>query len=252
MRRFLALPVLLLGLPIAFLLGCGDASSSPADNSPSVTLVSPNGGEFAQAQTIAWRARDIDDGDLLTIDLELLILDENDEVQSSEVLATELENFVGEASATFVWDRENVARVDASGDPIRYSIRVIATDLAGNVASDQSDEAVTLLAADALDNLDWDDVGPIFKRYCGNCHSEPAVANNIDYFRLDKYNADDPEPPTNTDDGVFEMRGAIEQQLLQLGTMPPMGNSQPSDVDTLRIERWLNDGAPFRVAQPKN
>ncbi len=243
MKRFPAWPA----LAIACAASCGDTGSDPADNSPEVSLVSPNGGEFAPTQAVSWRARDSDDGDILTIDLELLILDESNEVQSSEFLATGLENFVGVDSATFDWQRDDVPLVNSSRTPIRYAIRVTATDLAGNTSSDESDEAFTLLDAGALENLDWDDVGPIFKRYCKRCHGEPAASLGIEYFRLDKYNAGDPEPPANAMQGVFEMRESVERQLLQLGNMPPFGNSQPSDLDKMRIQNWLDDGAPFSL-----
>ncbi len=241
MRCTFAWPALL----VFSILNCGEAESDPANNSPEVTLVSPNGGEFAPTQTVSWRARDKDKDDVLSIELELLILDENDEVQSSEVIATDLENTLEIESTTYDWQRDDVALVNGAGDPIRYAIRITATDLAGNTASDESDEAFTLLDAGALDNLDWDDVQPIFVRYCKRCHSEPAASPGIEYFRLDKYNAKDPAPPTNDEQGVFEMRESVARQLLQLGSMPPFGNNQPSDLDKMRIQNWLDDGAPF-------
>ena len=229
------------------MLGCGEDGGSPADSDPNVSLVSPNGGEFAPTQAVTWLARDTDVGDILSIDLTLLVVDSGGAEVSSEVIATGLDNVVGLEPAAFAWNRESVALVDEAGDAILYKIRVTATDLAGNSSSDESDAAVTLLDASALENLVWDDVEPIFKRFCGRCHSEPAVSPELEFFRLDKYDAADLEPPANADMGVFEMRSAVLRRLLEQGDMPPFGNDQPGELDKMRIQSWLDDGAPLSL-----
>jgi hypothetical protein len=228
-------------------MACGEGASSPADSEPDVSLVSPNGGEFAPTQAITWLARDADEGDVLSIDLTLLVLDGSGADVSSEVLATGLDNVVGLEPASFAWNRDSVPLVDDAGDAIPYKVRVTATDLAGNSTSDESDAAVTLLDGSALENLVWDDVQPILKRFCGRCHSEPAASPELEFFRLDKYDASDVEPPANEDSGVFEMRSSVYRRLLEQGDMPPFGNDQPGELDKMRIQSWLDDGAPLSL-----
>ncbi len=227
--------------------GCGGDEPSFADSPPVVTLVRPNGGEFAPTQVVAWRARDADEGDVLTIDLVLEQLDASGAVVDTVRIAEGLANTVGVDDTTFDWARDDVPLVNDDGEAIPYRLRVVATDGGGNETQDASDEAFVLLDDSAFENLDWGDVGPIFVRYCRRCHGQPSATEGIEFFRLDKYNSEDEVPPINDDLGVFDVRGQVSSELLSRGTMPPQGNAQPSDVDKLRIERWLADGAPFQA-----
>lgn len=223
----------------------GQESSDPADSVPRATLVSPNGGEFAPTQAVRWLARDDDDDDRLSIDLELTRLDGEQQVVSTEVIASELDNVVGSEAASFAWDRAQVPIVEENNEPIPYLMRVIATDLAGNTASDESDESFTLLDGTSLDNLDWDDISPILVAHCTQCHGEPAASADIEFFRLDKYDQADTEAPANSDLGAKDMILRIQQRLLDQGSMPPFGSEPPSDLDKMRVQRWIDDDAPF-------
>jgi hypothetical protein len=225
---------------------CGDdgGMDDPATSSPVVTLVEPNGGPVAGTQEISWVARDADQGDELTIDLELVHLDASGNEVEVTAIQSGVANVVGPEPTRVIWDREGVPILDDNGEPIVYRVRVTATDLAGNSASDDSDEDVTLLDDSIFENLVWDDIKPIFLEYCGNCHREPAFIQRIEFFRLDKYDASDPEAPTNGDQGVFEMKTAIQARLLMQGNMPPFGNPLPSQVEKNMIQAWFDDGLP--------
>ena len=122
-------------------------------------------------------------------------------------------------------ERPDVVRASAGGviDALRPGrVRVTATDRLGvppNTRSDSSDTPVSI-ARGGTTTLTWDDVKPIFVTYCVECHGQPARTVSLEAFRLDKYDASDPEPPANGDPGVFEMKGAVYQRAIVILTAP--------------------------------
>jgi len=125
-------------------------------------------------------------------------------------------------------------------------VRVTATDALGmprNTRSDSSDTPVTI-ARSATTTFTWADVKPVFLTYCIACHGEPARTVALEYFRLDKYDASDPEPPANSDQGVFEMKGTVYQRMITQGNMPPASEPKPSAAQRDMVANWILGGAP--------
>jgi mono/diheme cytochrome c family protein len=209
---------------------------------PRVTLLEPNGGSTIIGETtIVWTATDPDPGDVLTIDLDLIRVEAN----GDEVVASNIASGLANDSPSYLWDVSAVPAVDGNGNSIDYKVRVTATDTgAKNVRSDDSDAAFTIAQAGGETDLTWADVKPIFVTYCGACHGQPARTPKLDGFRLDKYDAADPEAPTNNDLGVFEMRNEVYQKLVVAGTMPPAAEPQVSAEDIAKIAEWILAGAP--------
>ncbi|MBA3459196.1 MAG: hypothetical protein H0T46_04490 [Deltaproteobacteria bacterium] len=205
---------------------------------PTVKLTAPNGGETLFGMVpVTWTANDPDAGDTLRIDLALVRAD-TDAVAA--VIATGVAN-----SGTFTWSvPTSVPATDAAG-PIQYKVRVTATDTLGlppNTRSDSSDATVTIEQATTT-TLTWADVKPIFVTYCLKCHGQPARTMSLESFRLDKYDASDPEPPTNNDPGVFEMKGVVYQRMITTKNMPPQAEPQPSAADLDKVKNWILGGA---------
>jgi mono/diheme cytochrome c family protein len=210
---------------------------------PRVTLVAPNGGEtLIGSATVTWTASDPDVGDQLTIALDLLQVAADGTAKVAASIASGLAN-----TGTYAWQIPNtVAATDAAGKPILYEVQATATDTLGmppNVRSDSSDTTFTLARA-ATTTYTWADVKPIFVTYCIACHGEPARTVALESFRLDKYDASDPEPPTNSDLGVFEMKGAVYNRTITQGNMPPATEPKPSQADRDKIANWILGGAP--------
>ena len=210
---------------------------------PTVTLLSPNGNETLIGDSqITWSATDPDPGDELTIDLDLIRVDADGTESVVASIASDLPN----SPSSFFWDLSAVEAVDGSGNPIRYKVRVTATDIgAKNTRSDDSDATFSIIAAGGTTELTWADVRPIFVTYCGECHSATAKNAAIDYFRLDKYDAAHPEPPQNSDLGVFEVKGIVFDRMVVAGNMPPNSDPQPSAAEVAQIEEWILAGAPY-------
>lgn len=206
---------------------------------PTVKLTSPNGGEtLIGASQITWTATDPDAGDTLTIGLELMRAG-SDEVAS--VIATGLTN-----TGAYDWRIPATLPTSEGGVPLAYQVRITATDALGvphNVRSDRSDAPFTV-ATPTTTTLTWADVKPIFVTYCGACHGQPARSMSLESFRIDKYDAADPEPPANSDLGVYEMRGAIYQRMITAQTMPPAAEPAPTAMELERVQSWLAGGAP--------
>lgn len=206
---------------------------------PTVRLTRPNGGEtlVGEAQ-ITWTAADPDAGDTLTIDLALVRAD-------TQVVAATIVTGAPN-SGSFAWTiPESLPVADGAG-PIEYKVRVTATDTQGsppNVRSDTSDAPVTIARATST-TLTWQDVKPIFVTYCLECHGQPARTMSLESFRLDKYDAADPEAPTNSDLGVFEMKGGIYQRMISSKNMPPGAQPQPTLVELQQVGNWILGGAP--------
>lgn len=210
---------------------------------PTVTLLQPNGGEtILGTTTIAWSASDPDEGDVLTIDLDLVEVAPDG---SEEVVAAIASGLPNDPPQTYEWDPSGVP-AESGGDPILYKVRVTATDAgAKNTRSDDSDVPFTIATGGGgTTEYVWADVKPIFTTYCTECHSQPARLITLEYFRLDKYDASDPAAPTNDDLGVYEMRAKVYEKLVQNGTMPPATEPQPSSADIARIADWILGGAP--------
>jgi mono/diheme cytochrome c family protein len=206
---------------------------------PTVKLLAPNGGEALVGQAdVTWTATDPDAGDTLTIDLELIRADTG-EVAAS--LASGIPN-----TGAFRWTIPESIPVAEGGVPIPYEVRVSATDLLGtppNVRRDSSDTPLTIVAATDT-SLTWEDVKPIFVTYCIKCHGQPARTMSLESFRLDKYDASDPEAPTNSDLGVFEMKGSVYQRMISSSNMPPAAEPQPSAQELQNVGNWIQGGAP--------
>jgi hypothetical protein len=210
---------------------------------PRVTLVAPNGGEtLIGSVAITWTASDPDAGDTLAIDLALVTVAADGTETVAETIATGLSN-----TGTFTWEiPDAIPATDPSGQPIPYKVRVTATDALGvprNARSDSSDTTVAI-ARGGMTALTWDDVKPLFETYCNKCHGEPARTASLEAFRLDKYDAADPEPPVNGDPGAFEMKGAVYQRTITQGNMPPNSDPQPSQAELDMIAGWILGGAP--------
>lgn len=207
---------------------------------PTVQLIQPNGGDtLIGTTTIVWSASDPDPGDVLTIDLDLVQVDAAGNETVAQSIASGLPNDVPQ----FDWDTSGVP-TDNNGVPIEYKVRVTATDSgAKNVRSDESDLTFTI-AAPTMTDLTWNDVKPIFATYCVKCHGQPPSVPKNDYFRLDKYNADDPVAPINSDIGVYEQRSLVYQRLVVAGTMPPATEPKPSAAEVAMVGDWIQGGAP--------
>lgn len=206
---------------------------------PAVKLTTPNGGEtLIGTVPVTWTATDPDAGDTLTIDLALVRAD-TDAVAAT--IGTGLPN-----SGTFPWTVPSTVPATDGAGPIQYKVRVTATDTLGmppNTRSDSSDATVTIEQVTTT-TLTWDDVKPIFVTYCLKCHGQPARTMSLEPFRLDKYDASDPEAPTNNDPGVFEMKGSVYQRMISAKTMPPNAEPQPSAADLDKVKNWILGGAP--------
>ena len=210
---------------------------------PRVTLVAPNGGDtLIGSVPISWTATDPDAGDTLTIELALVAVGADGAETMAASIARGLPN-----TGTYSWDiPATVAATDGAGRPIPYKVRVTATDALGvppNTRSDSSDTAVTI-ARGGSTTYTWADVKPIFVTYCIACHGEPARTASLESFRLDKYDASDPEPPANSDLGVFEMKGAVYQRMITQASMPPASDPKPSAAERDMVASWIQGGAP--------
>ncbi|MBK9037165.1 MAG: hypothetical protein IPL61_38960 [Myxococcales bacterium] len=221
------------------------APSLPVDHgalgtAPTVRVLAPNGGEAVLgAIPISWAATDPDPGDTLTIDVALIRVAPDGTGTVAAALATGL---VG--VSTFTWDPAGVPFEDA-GQPIPYRIRVAVTD-GQNQRSDESDAPFTIAPPPVDTTLTWADVKPIFLTYCKPCHGQPARTVALESFRLDKYDAADPEPPLNSDLGVYDMRSQVFARMITQANMPPpAAAAQPAAADRAKVEQWILGGAPF-------
>lgn len=210
---------------------------------PRVVLVAPNGGEtLIGTAAISWTAVDPDLGDELSIDLALLAIAPDGAESVAAEIARGLPN-----TGSYAWTiPASIPAADATGQPIPYKVRVTATDRLGvpaNVRADSSDTPVAI-ARGGTTTLTWDDVKPVFVTYCLKCHGEPARTASLESYRLDKYDAADPEPPANGDRGVFEMKGSVYQRMITQKTMPPGAEPDPSQAQLDMVADWLLGGAP--------
>jgi hypothetical protein len=210
---------------------------------PRVTLVAPNGGEtlFGMAM-IAWTATDPDAGDALAIDLELMAV----AADGTESVAAEIARGLANTGVHTWQVPDTIPATGPAGQPIPYKVRVTATDALGmprNTRSDSSDAPVSI-ARGGTTTLTWDDIKPILVTYCLECHGQPARSPSLESFRLDKYDASDPEPPANGDLGTFEVKGAVYQRTIVQGNMPPASDPEPSQAQRDMLAAWILGGAP--------
>lgn len=203
---------------------------------PTVTLVSPNGGEtLIGSTTITWTASDPDAGDTVHIDLGLY-----DGATDAMVapIATGLAN-----TGSYMWTIPS--SIPTTG---MYRVRATATDMLGqppNVRFDESDGTITIAQA-MTTTYTWSDVKGTFTTYCSQCHGDPARTAAIDYFCLLQYQKGEAAPPcAASDEGVYEVKGLVYQRLISAGTMPPSGSPQPSQADKDVIASWIQGGAPY-------
>ena len=196
---------------------------------PTVTLLAPTGVVTKPMSTIAWAATDPDDGDTLSIDIDLVQTDRDGNELSSELLAKGLSN----DEPSFAFATADLPEEDA-GAPIFYRVRVTATD--GGARNRRSADSAPF----SLVTLAWkQDIKPLMETYCIRCHGE-GTTGSVGYFRLDKYDADD---GADEDLGVFEMRETIYEQVVVRGLMPKLTGMNPADKATLAA--WLQAGAPL-------
>lgn len=242
-----ALPVTLNRTEVSLLGGIlvdhGDRGTAP-----SIRLLEPNGGGTLLGETpIVWSATDADPGETaaLRISLELLrvTLDGNGAVVDEQVDRVIASDLVNDPAQFPPWSVAGVPATDSRGQPLHYRIRATASD-GKNTRSDASDDTFTLAATSGQTSYTWDDVKPLFLTYCASCHGQPARQPSLEVFRLDKYNAADPEAPTNADPGVYEMRTQVYERLVVTGSMPPASEPQPSAAEVSRIADWILGGAP--------
>lgn len=213
---------------------------------PTVRLVAPNdGGTQIGTINIAWSATDPDVGDTLTIDLALVRYDANDAEVSSMPIMSGLPN----SPSSFMWTvPTSVPTSDATG-PIPYRIRITATDALGmprNVRSDVSDVPFTLEAATTTTHS-WDDVGPLFVKYCQECHSQPPSTPVLDPYCFIEYDQQHLVAPCEaTDLGVYDRRADIYTRVVTQANMPPASAAvKMTAADRAIIASWLSGGAPF-------
>lgn len=213
---------------------------------PTVRVVAPNeGGTQIGTINIAWSATDPDvdtqgNPDRLTIDLALVQYDANGTELSTMPIMSGLVN----SPSSFTWTIPASVSTDAS-----YRIRVTATDTYGvprNVRSDVSDQPFTIGTATTT-ALSWADVGPLFEKYCKQCHGEPASTPALDPDCFLQYDQQHPVPPCEpTDRGVYDRRADIYTRVVTLANMPPASATvKMTAADRALIANWLAGGAPY-------
>jgi hypothetical protein len=213
---------------------------------PTVRVVSPNdGGTQIGTINIAWSATDPDvdtqgNPDPLTIDLALVQYDAN----GTEVSSTPIMSGLPNSPSSFTWTIPSSLSTDAS-----YRIRVTATDTYGmprNVRSDVSDLPFTIGTATTT-TYSWADVGPLFEKYCKQCHSEPAATPALDPDCFLQYDRQHPVAPCEpTDLGVYDRRADIYTRVVTQANMPPASASlKMTAADRAIIASWLAGGAPY-------
>ncbi len=207
---------------------------------PTVRLLEPNGGQTVLGgTTIAWSATDPDPAETLTASLDLVRVAADGSGTVDRNLASGLVDM-----SSFVWDPTG-APVEDGGGPIAYRIRVTVSDRGAlNTRSDESDATFTIAPEAVPTSLTWDDVKPIFVTYCRDCHGQPARGGGLEYFRLDKYDAADPEPPVNSDLGVYEQRALVYQRMIVQQNMPPAAAPRPTAAQRDMVAAWILGGAP--------
>lgn len=207
---------------------------------PTVRVLEPDGGQAIIGETtIAWSATDPDPGDSLTIDVDLVRVAADG---TGTVVASIARGLTGTSS--FAWTPTGLP-IDQNGTPILYKVRVTATDAGAlNTRFDESDTSFTIAPQSTPTSLTWADVKPIFVTYCKQCHGEPARTMALEYFRLDKYDASDPEPPATTDQGAFEVRSLVYQRLVSAQNMPPAAQPKPTAAERAMVGEWILGGAP--------
>lgn len=82
-------------------------------------------------------------------------------------------------------------------------------------------------------------VGPILDAYCIKCHTSPSQNGAPTDFRLDQY---------GPDGELLGAGGKADRIAARAGgsnsSMPPTGNTAPTQVERDTLAAWLADGAP--------
>lgn len=212
---------------------------------PTVTLNTPNGGEALPGSAqITWTATDPDAGDTLIIDLALVSVAADGTETVAEPIASGLPN-----TGSFTWTiPSSVPATDGAGKEIPYKVRVTATDTLGmppNTRSDSSDATLSI-AHVGTTTLTWADIKPILVKNCLPCHGQPAKTVALEPFRLDKYDAADPDYPGDPDLGVYEKKDRVYYRMVSARTMPPAAASQqPTATEIAQVGEWILAGAPY-------
>ena len=82
-------------------------------------------------------------------------------------------------------------------------------------------------------------VGAILDNYCAPCHTVPPQNGAPDDFRLDQYADDgDLSGAASKADRIAERAGGSN------ASMPPSGNTAPTQVERDTLAAWVADGAP--------
>lgn len=194
--------------------------SGPGNESPSVSLVQPTGGETWLTDTayeITWEASDPDDDDL-SFRVEL-------STDSGSSWATLVES---QGSSPYRWTPANVA----IGTNLR--IRVTAKDGNGGSRSAISTSDFTV-----EESLYWqDDIDPMLQDSCAGsaCHS--TGGDWASTFTVDDYKND-------AGTGTYDVRDLVLSES-EGGTMPPYGSGYPelTTAELSKLRSWIDQGAP--------
>jgi len=179
--------------------------------------------------TVQWSATDADN-DALSFSLELLQVDASNNIVEARTLAQDLLDI-----REYVVNTSLLLEEDAMRNPLFYQFRV--------TASDGKNERSAHSASFSLLSLTWEeDIRPMLMKHCGGCHNAMGITPTVEFFRVDKYDENDPVAPINNDWGVWEMSDNIYDQVITRGRMP-LGASMPQD-EKARLGAWIVSGLP--------
>ena len=196
--------------------GVSVSHPGPANQSPTLSLTSPNGAQTLFAgttATVSYTASD-PDGDTLTYLIEL----SSDGGASYTTLAS------GVTTSSYAW-----AIAGNQTEAITYRIRVTASDGNGGTATDASDASFGIAAA----ALTFSGViQPILNGDCTPCHTSGG-AQNGQFIYSDYQNG--------TTTGSYDLRDRIRIRTAD-DSMPP-GMPKLTSGDKVKLQLWIWDGA---------
>lgn len=232
---------------LVVLAACGGDPAPATDGPPAsalaVTLLAPNGGEQlvpAEESLIRWAPL----AGEATIELALV-----DAAGASSAIASGLSSPVGE-EGSFAWTPVGVPA------PTSYKVRITITDPGGGVASDESDDELTISPPATGVSLAAD-LGPLFDARCnqGFCHNSTNQASSL-VLELGKAHASlvgvpskhtacaafdrvVPGSPT-TSFLIFKLQG--NGACFAGVRMPKAAPALPA-ADLQRVRDWISEGA---------